>query len=534
MKKLISILLTLAMAVGLCACGGPKYDESLMGVYTCYAVEMLGVEMKADEVLSQTSTLELKQGGKGKMNIEGTTGSIKYTLDGENITVDIDGETATGTLKDSILHIEIMSMDMYFIQEGKEVPEVVAPEVGYFTFESMEMDGETLTKDDLRAVGGDPDSFFLIINEDGTGTLAIAGEDAQQLTWKDGTLAMGGETVPYTVDGDTLTLEEDGTKMIFTRSSDTPPAIPDGTASAEPEDSEILGEPEGSEEIEILDGDGEIAEPPVAVSTEPVSADLGDYHVTILAAEQFIDSSDKDAIRFYVDFTNNSEEEESFFFACNTEAYQDGYELVSTYAPYGEYAPEDGNYSRDILPGRTIRCIEEYNFKPDGGAIEFTVTEGYDGDSITMTFDPSALPGRPADEYTIEPCSSDELVAGLAAEGVYKDDYYVSITGCEVVEGWAGDGPVLRVFFDFTNNSQEATSFWRESSIEAMQDGIQLSYGSANDTTETDENESVEIQPGETISVSSCFTLHDTGSPVAVRLYNSFSGDDLGATFDVQ
>ena len=55
------------MAVGLCACGGPKYDESLMGVYTCYAVEMLGVEMKADDVLSQTSTLELKAGGaRGK------------------------------------------------------------------------------------------------------------------------------------------------------------------------------------------------------------------------------------------------------------------------------------------------------------------------------------------------------------------------------------------------------------------------------------------------------------------------------------
>ena len=41
MKKLISILLTLAMALSLCACGGPKYDESLLGVYTCYAVEML-------------------------------------------------------------------------------------------------------------------------------------------------------------------------------------------------------------------------------------------------------------------------------------------------------------------------------------------------------------------------------------------------------------------------------------------------------------------------------------------------------------
>ena len=333
---------------------------------------------------------------------------------------------------------------------------------------------------------------------------------------------MGDETVPYTVDGDTLTVEEDGTKMIFTRSSDTPPAVP------------AANNEEDSEEVTILDGDGDTVEPPADVSTEPVSADLGDYHISILTAEQFTDSDDKDAIRFYVDFTNNSEEEESFFFACNTEAYQDGYELVDTYASYGEYAPEDGNYSRDILPGRTIRCIKEYNFKPDGGPIEFTVTEGYDGDSITMTFDPSNLPGRPADEYTIEPCSSDEFVAGLSAEGVYSEDYYVSITGSEVVEGWDGDGLVLRVFFDFTNNSQEATSFWRESSIEVMQDGIQLSYGSANDTTETDENESVEIQPGETISVSSCFTLHDTGSPVAVRLYNYLSGDDLGATFDVQ
>ena len=44
----------------------------------------------------------------------------------------------------------------------------------------------------------------------------------------------------------------------------------------------------------------------------------------------------------------------------------------------------------------------------------------------------------------------------------------------------------------------------------------------------------MEIQPGETISVSSCFKLHDTGSPVAVRLYNYLSGDNLGATFDVQ
>lgn len=525
MKKLLSILLTLAMALSLCACGGPKYDESLLGIYTCYAVEVLGVEMKADEVLSQTSTLELKQGGKGKMDIEGTTGSIKYTLDGENITVDIDSETATGTLKDGVLHIEIMSMDMYFIQEGKEVPAVTASEAGYFTFESMEMDGETITKDDLKAIGGDPDSMFLLLNEDGTGTMVTAGEDVEQLTWKDGTITTANETMSYELDGDTLTLSGESAKMTFTRSSETPPAIPNGTAAAEPENSEAL---------EILDGDGDTAEPPMEVSTEPVSADLGDYHVTILAAEQFLDTNDKDAIRFYVDFTNNAEEEISFFFACNVKAYREGYELVDTFAPYDEYAPEEGNNTLDILPGKTIRCVEEYSFKPDGGMLEFTVSENSSGEGVTMAFDPSNLQGRPTDEYAIEPCSSDELVAGLPAEGVYNEDYYVSITGCEVVDGWLGDGPVLRVFFDFTNNSQEAASFWSKSSVEVMQDGIQLDYASPSEDAETDENESMEIQPGETISVSSCFALHDTGSPVAVRLYDYLSGGDLGATFNVQ
>ena len=156
------------------------------------------------------------------------------------------------------------------------------------------------------------------------------------------------------------------------------------------------------------------------------------------------------------------------------------------------------------------------------------MTEGYDGDSVTMTFDPRNLQGRPADEYTIEPCSSDEFVAGLAAEGVYDEDFYISITGSEVVDGWPSDSPVIRVFFDFTNNSQEAASFWSKTSIVAMQDGIQLSYNSAYDDVETDANETVEIQPGETISVSTCFSIHDTGSPVSVRLRDYLGSGDLG------
>lgn len=119
LKKITALLLTAALLLGLAACGGPTYDESLLGVYTCYAVEMMGYNMPADEVLSETSTLELKQGGKGNMNVEGESGSIKYTLDGENITVEIEGETAKGTPKEGVIDIEIMEMHMFFIQEGK-------------------------------------------------------------------------------------------------------------------------------------------------------------------------------------------------------------------------------------------------------------------------------------------------------------------------------------------------------------------------------------------------------------------------------
>lgn len=137
-SRILALLLVLAMVLGLCACGGPTYDESLLGVYTCYAIEVMGFKLSAEDVLTESATLELKQGGKGSIYIEGESGSIKYTLEGEAITVEIEGETATGTLKDGVIDIEILSMRMFFIQEGREVPTATASEAGYYTFHEEE------------------------------------------------------------------------------------------------------------------------------------------------------------------------------------------------------------------------------------------------------------------------------------------------------------------------------------------------------------------------------------------------------------
>ncbi len=522
MKRVLSALLTVAMLLGLCACGGPTYDESLLGVYTCYAVEMLGVEMKADEVLSSTSTLELKQGGKGKMSIEGTTGSIKYTLSGEDITVDVDDETAKGTLKDGVLHIELMGMNMYFIQEGKEIPVTTPGEVGYYTIETLEDGGETLTKADLEAMGMGSDFFYLVMEEDGTAYLVVGGEDIQYLTWADGKLTDGKDSLPYVLNGDTLTLVEGSTKMTFTRSDGTPPPKPAATSAAPAPESTTEAAP-AAPDAATSEGD-----------PAPVSADLGDYHVDILGAESFKDSSDKDAIRVYIDFTNNSTEPTSFFMAMNCEAYQEGFELVSTYAPYDQHAPEDGNSSLDIMPGTTIRCIREYNYKADGGIVEFTLQQGYNGDTVTMKFDPKALQGRPAEDYSIQATDSSAFVDGLPSEGVYKDDYAIKILNSEVVDGWEDGTKLLRVYFEFTNNSQEATSFWMATYLSAMQDNIQLTTSSADASVPEDDNDTVDIQPGETITATECFVLHDTGSKVAVKVVDSFGGSSLGAVFNVQ
>ncbi len=409
----------------------------------------------------------------------------------------------------------------------------VAPEVGYFVFESMEEAGETYTAEYLESFGMDVNAFYIVLEDDGTGYLVIPGEDAEAFTWADNKLKSGNDEIPYTIDGDTLTIADDNANMSFTRSNEEPPAKPTLSSDDEESSSEESTSSETSEAVTSQNADDSVKEDTVASVTEPTSADLGDYHISILSAEQFTDSNDKDSIRFYFDFTNNSDDVKSFYFACTTEAYQEDYELVETYSDFDD-APEIGNSYLYILPGVTIRCVAEYNFKPSGGEIKFTITQGYHGDSMTMTFDPQALTGRPAEDFTIEARNSDQYVENLPSEGVCGEDCYVSITKSEVVDSNKTGEKVIRVYFDFTNNSDEENSFYNLFSLNAMQDGIELGTTWSDDYVTEESNIHSDVQPGETITMAKCFTIHDTGSSVAVMLEDFKSDNDLGTTFEVK
>ena len=56
----------------------------------------------------------------------------------------------------------------------------------------------------------------LVLNEDGTGTMEMMGEKID-ITWADGKIINEGESLSFSVDGDTLTISEEGERMVFTR-----------------------------------------------------------------------------------------------------------------------------------------------------------------------------------------------------------------------------------------------------------------------------------------------------------------------------
>lgn len=111
MKKMISVLLTLALLLSLAACGAGEEDPNA-GIYTGVSGTMSGFTMDAEELFEGGCSLELKSGGRGTVTLGADSFGMKWALEGENITITISGEDSTGTLKDGVIDIEFMGMGL--------------------------------------------------------------------------------------------------------------------------------------------------------------------------------------------------------------------------------------------------------------------------------------------------------------------------------------------------------------------------------------------------------------------------------------
>ena len=77
---------------------------------------------------------------------------------------------------------------------------------------SMKSDGVDYTEM-LQSTGV---TITLQLNEDGTGYIDFAGEK-EDITWDKDGITSDGVKVPFTTDGNTLTLAENGAEMTFSR-----------------------------------------------------------------------------------------------------------------------------------------------------------------------------------------------------------------------------------------------------------------------------------------------------------------------------
>lgn len=94
--------------------------------------------------------------------------------------------------------------------------------VGYYKVDSMEMDGQTMDRSMLEMIGM-ADSVYLVLEDGGTGRMSF--EEEADITYDDSQIySPAGEGVPYSLDGDTITIHIDNVKMVLVRSDEEPPA----------------------------------------------------------------------------------------------------------------------------------------------------------------------------------------------------------------------------------------------------------------------------------------------------------------------
>ncbi|NLC75926.1 MAG: hypothetical protein GX685_12025 [Clostridiales bacterium] len=194
-RKILSVILVLAMMCSLAACGSSSKDmDPNLGKYIGYQIDIMGWEPMDSVYDGGENYVELKSGGKGTFCLDGSSTKIKWTLDGENLTMTAEGEDCTGTLKDGMITTDFFGYDftMTFLKEGVEAPadtatttEAAEPEtageVGYWQVSSYD-DGETqMTGDEMQEYGI---VYYMQLEEGGTGTMVT--DESTPMEWGDG------------------------------------------------------------------------------------------------------------------------------------------------------------------------------------------------------------------------------------------------------------------------------------------------------------------------------------------------------------
>ena len=224
MKRLLAVLLSLAMLLSLAACGGSAEGDPNAGKYIGISAAVGGFAMPMSDVYPGETWIELKSGGKGSIMLDGEDFSFKWTLDGECLTITVQGVDSIGTLSGGDIVIDLMDMGcvMTFRKEGTEPAENEAPAASYndagywelIRIDSVE-EGSSVSEEDMLLLKRAGMTMYLELLEDGSGVLFM--EEEMPVTWQDGTIKFTEDnmTINYMLENDLMTLDMIESKLVF-------------------------------------------------------------------------------------------------------------------------------------------------------------------------------------------------------------------------------------------------------------------------------------------------------------------------------
>lgn len=96
-------------------------------------------------------------------------------------------------------------------------------------------------------------------------------------------------------------------------------------------------------------------------------------------------------------------------------------------------------------------------------------------------------------------------------------DMHVKFNRYEVTTNEYTNEPMLAVYLDYTNNSDEADAFMYNFKIEAYQNGISLDTTIMSGLDEAT-NATKKIQPGATLLISDAYDISDTSTPILIQV----------------
>lgn len=108
MRKQFGIMLGMVMMLSaLIGCGSSEPDPN-SGLYEAQSAEMFGMSMDITDLFENGVTIELQDGGKAILNMNGEDGKMEWTLEGDKFHAEGGGAELDGTLSDGVLYLEDM------------------------------------------------------------------------------------------------------------------------------------------------------------------------------------------------------------------------------------------------------------------------------------------------------------------------------------------------------------------------------------------------------------------------------------------